>query len=124
MRDRRDVGDHVCGVASVAGHPPDFLPIFARAWAANTARAAKPAHARSRPRLPAVDALAQRVDDADHLMPRHARILDDRKEALHRPHIAVADAAGLDANADLLRTRDWNVPLFGPEPSATLPDDH
>src|SRR5580693_6770123 len=88
MRHRRDVGDHVCGVATVTGHAADFVHILAdkrivaSALATITARAAKPAHARSRPHLPAVDALAKRVDDADHLMPRHARILDDRKETL------------------------------------------
>src|SRR5580692_11105435 len=130
MRHRRDVGDHVCGVAAVAGHAADFVPILAdkrivaSALATITARAAKPAHARSRPHLPAVDALAKRVDDADHLVPWDTRILDDWEQPLDRHHIAVANAAGLDANAHLLRTRDWNVPLFRHEPHTPLPDDH
>src|ERR1700733_7031513 len=101
MRDRRGVGDHLSGVAPGAGHAAAFVPP-----------------------LPAGRPLAQGVDDADHLMPRHARILHDREETLHRNHIAVANAASLDAKAHFLGTRDGNVPLFRDEPPTPLPDDH
>ena len=57
-------------------------------------------------------------------MPRHVRILHDREGTLHRHHIAVANAASLDANAHFLGTRDGNVPLFRHEPPTPLPDDH
>src|ERR1700733_1512990 len=130
MRHRRDMGDHVGCVAAVAGHATDFVHILADegivapTLAAIAARAAKPADARSRAHLPAMDALAKRVDDADHLMPRHARILHDREETLHRHDIAVTNAASLDANANFLGTRDGNVPLFRHEPPAPLLDDH
>jgi hypothetical protein len=130
MRHRRDVGDHVCGVAAVAGHAADFVHILAdkrivaSALATITARAPEPADARPRANAPALDVLADRVDDADHLVPWDTRILDDWEQPLDRDHIAVANAAGLDANAHLLRTRDRNVPLFGHEPPTPLPDDH
>jgi hypothetical protein len=73
----------VGGVAAVAGHAADFVHILARerivapAAAAIAARAAEPADARPRADAPAVVALADRVDDANHLVAWHARILDD-----------------------------------------------
>jgi hypothetical protein len=120
----------VGGVAAVAGHAADLVHILAgerivaSAAAAIAARAAKPADAGSVADLPGLDARADRVDDADHLMPGDTRILDDWVETLDRYHIAVADAAGLDANAHFLRARDRDVPLFGYERPATLANDY
>ena len=108
MRDRGRMSDHVGRVAAVARHPADFVHILtderivAAASAAIAARAAEPADAGPRADAPAVDAFADRVDHANHLMAGNARVLDVRKQALHRHHVAVADAASLDANAHFL----------------------
>ena len=71
-----------------------------------------------------MDAFADRVDDADHLMAGNARVLDAGKQAQNRHHVAMADAASQDAKAHLFRTRDRNVPLFRLERPAFLPNDH
>jgi hypothetical protein len=130
MRNRRDMRDHVSGVAAVAGHAADFVHILARerivaaAAAAISARTAEPTDACPRADGPAVHALPDRVDEAYNFVARNTRILDDRKQALNRHNVAVADAAGLDANAYFLRTRGGNVPFFRYEWPATLPNDH
>jgi hypothetical protein len=54
----------------------------------------------------------------------NARILHGREQALDCHYVAMADAAGLDANAHFVRPRGRNVPLFRDEWSATLPNDH
>src|SRR5262245_39317706 len=59
--------------------------------------------------LPLRNVRADRVDDAGDLVPRRPRILDSGKHALLGDHVAVADAAGLDAYADLALARLGNV---------------
>src|SRR5258707_2831335 len=54
---------------------------------------------------PLLDAAPERVDLSDRLMARHARIGESRKTAFDRDHIAVADTAGFDANANMPRRR-------------------
>ena len=54
----------------------------APAAAAIAARAAEPADAGARADAPALDALADRVDDADHLVAGNARVLDARQQGL------------------------------------------
>src|ERR1700731_1563167 len=68
--------------------------------------------------------LADRVDNSDHLVSWNPWILNDREQALDGHHIAVTDAARLDANAHFLRARGWNVPLFRHERAATLSNHH
>ena len=118
------------GVAAVAGRPGDFMHVLAGesgvapAAPAIAAGAAEPADARARAHCPALDALAERLDDADHLVAGNARILDARHETLHGENIAVADAARLHANAHLLPARERNVPLLRLQWSAGPLDDH
>jgi hypothetical protein len=63
------VGDHVSGIAAVAGHAADFVHILAGkrivapASAAIAARTAEPADARPRADAPAMDARADGVDE-------------------------------------------------------------
>ena len=51
-------------------------------------------------------------------------MLDEGKELLHRQRVAVADAAGLDADQNLVGAGGGNVALFGQERSSNLVNDH
>jgi hypothetical protein len=124
------MGDHVRGVAAVASRSSHFMHVLAGKGAVAPAVAAiatgapKPAHSRPRADAPAVDVFADRVDDADDLVTRNARVLQAWQEALNGQQIAVTDPAGMDADAHLLRARGGNVPLFRYKPAATLPNNH
>src|SRR5208337_2837510 len=130
MRDGGDVGDEMRGVAAVAGQAGHLVHVLAGessvapAIAAIAARAAEPADAGARPDAPALDALAERVDHADHLVAGNARVRDARRQALNRQYVAVADAAGLHANAYPLGARDRKIPLLRHERPAGHADDH
>ena len=79
MRDRGDVGDHMRGVAAVAGHAGDLMHVFASesavapATAAIAARAAEPADAGARANAPALCARANRVDRPNDLVTGNPR---------------------------------------------------
>ena len=128
--DRRDMGDEVRGVAAVAGHAGHLMHVLASesvvapATGAVAAGAAEPPDAGARAHAPALDALADRVDCADHLVTGNARVSDARHEAFDGQRIAVADAAGLDANAHFLGAGDRDIPLLSLQRSARLADDH
>src|SRR4029077_3649028 len=100
-------GQHVIGVAAVernSGH------LDARLTGKEVAPAARVAIAAVPPMPADSDALAgrpsgrnarpERVDDADHLVARHARVFDPGKVAFLGERIAVADAAGLNLEPD------------------------
>ena len=117
-------------VAAVSRDAADFIHILADerivapALAAVGTRAPKPANARPCADAPPLDVLTDRVDDADHLVARHARILDDWEQALDRHDIAVTDAARLDADADLFARRNGKFAVFLNELTPTLSNDH
>ena len=94
------------------------------ATAAVAARAAEPADAGALPDCPAMNLRSNRVDDADHLMAGNARILDAGKKALDGDGIAVADAAGLHADAHLAGARLGHLALHRLELPPDLRDDH
>ena len=75
--------------------------VAAAARLAVAAVAAEPADADALAGLPALDALADRVDDAGDLVAGDEREGDAREAALLGEHVAVADAAGLDPDEDL-----------------------
>ena len=130
MRHRRDMGDHMRGVAAVTGHAGHFMHVLAGeggvapAAAAVAARAAEPADAGAGADAPAVDAFADRVDDADDLVAGNAWIADPRDQALNGQRVAAADAAGLDADAHFLGPGNGNLALLRLERSAGLRNDH
>jgi hypothetical protein len=72
--------------------------------------AAEPADADALPRLPWHNAIANRIDDADNLVPGHTRIGDERKNPLYGYRIAVTNAASLDTDTHLPSLRLWNFP--------------
>jgi hypothetical protein len=57
------------------------------------------------PDAPRLDAAPERIDLADGLMARHTRIRESGKTTFDGDCIAVAYAAGLNANADVPRWR-------------------
>ena len=130
MRYRGDMGDQMRCVAAVPGHPGHLVQVLAcesgvaPATAAIAAGAAEPADAGARPDAPAADALAERIDDADHLVAGDAGVLDAGDEALHGQDVAMTDAASLDANAHFVTFRHGNVPLLRLQLSAGLVNRH
>ena len=91
----------VAAVTRDAGHGLDVLaregvaPATARAIAA---RAAEPAYPGTVADLPTRDIVADGGDCTDHLVPRHARILDAGYMPSNRQRIAVADPASMNLN--------------------------
>jgi hypothetical protein len=79
--------------------------VAAPAGWAYTAIAAEPADADPLPHLPGGDVGTDLVDDSRNLMAWHGGILDSREGALDRKGVTVTDAAGLDLDAHLARTR-------------------
>ena len=130
VRDGGDMGDHVRRIAAIARDAADFMHILAGetavapALAAISAGAAEPADAGGRADAPPFDAGADGVDDAHHLVAGNPRIPYSRPEALDRHHVAVADAAGANADPHFLRPRFGKVALLRLERSASLADDH
>src|SRR5262249_25331771 len=102
MRERRRRRDHILGIAAImgdAGHQGLGLARKRTAAAAGIAIAeiaAMPADPDPRSRRPAMDFGPDRIDCADDLVPRNARIFDIREQPLFGDAVAVADAAGLD----------------------------
>src|SRR3954463_8505918 len=79
--------------------PPSTPEVAAAAVVAGKAVPGVPTDADALAGLPPLrDVLADGVDQADHLVPRHAREGDPGPVALLGQHVAVADAAGLDLN--------------------------
>ena len=109
--------DDVVGVAAVEVNPGDLEVVPAgQVVAATTAVAvaavpAMPADAGAVARLPLGDVRADRVDDAGDFVAGNARERDPGPESLDRQHVAVADPAGFDADADLPRTGLRDVSL-------------
>jgi hypothetical protein len=60
---------------------------------------------------PAAHIGAERIDPADHLVPRYPRVCDAGVKAILSVAVAVADAAGLDPDPDRAGARLRNVPL-------------
>ena len=101
-RERRDRRDHVLAVAAVVRDAGDRRPrdageeLAAPARIAPPAIAAVPADADALADRPPFDVGPDRIDAADHLVPRHARQRDARKRGQLREGIAVADSARVD----------------------------
>src|SRR6185437_10873808 len=95
-------------IAAVASDPGHALHVLAGegiappAVHAIAAGPAEPADPDARADRPALDIGAERVDHADDFVPRNARIGDARHLAGEDHGVAVADAAGLDPDADLV----------------------
>ena len=109
--------DDVVGIAAVEVDPGDPEIVSAgQVVAAATAVAvaavpAMPADAGAVARLPFGDVRADRVDDAGDLVAGNARQRDPWPESLDRQHVAMADPAGFDADADLPGTGLRDVAL-------------
>src|SRR5579862_6210830 len=108
MGQRRGERQHMGGIAAVArdsGSTTNVLAgeiVAAPAMAAIAACATEPADADPLARFPSVDLGAERFDDADHFMAGNPRICQAGHTALDDDGVAVADAAGLHANAHFL----------------------
>src|ERR1700733_1277410 len=130
MRDRRSERDHMRRIAAIAAHSGHLVHVLASeariaaARAAIAAIAAEPADAYALADAEAFDARTEGLDDANDLVAGNARMLDEGKELLHRQRVAVADAAGLDADQNLLGAGCGNVALFGHERPSSLVNDH
>jgi hypothetical protein len=74
--------------------------------------------------LPTIDIRAERLDGADHLVPRHARIRESRHVACHDHRVAVTHAAGVHANSNLVTGGLRQRALLRAESTARLWDDH
>jgi hypothetical protein len=72
---------------------------------------AMPAHPNPHAYLPVGYIGSHGIDDAHHLVPGHARILNARDGASDREHVAVAYTAGLHFDAHLALFWFWNVAL-------------
>jgi hypothetical protein len=81
---------------------PAVDEIAAAALCTMSATAPEGADADTLPERPALDVIADRIDHAYRLMARHARPLD-WEGFFDRRRVGVADAASLDAKADLPR---------------------
>src|SRR6202041_3958526 len=81
---------------------------------------AVPAHADPHTHLPVRHVRPHGVDDAHHLVARHARVLNAGECADDGEHIAVADAARLHLDPHLPRLRIGYVPLDDFEVSVGL----
>ena len=88
------------------------------------AGARKPADAGPVADLPSVDLRPDRVDGSDDLVARNAGIDDARKQPFDRHQVAVADAAGLDADTHFLGAGLGNVALDRLELAAHFGHDH
>ena len=102
-------GDHVIGVAAVEREAGDLRAVLAgeeiaaAAVVAGVAMPGVPADADAQAGGPARgDARADGVDDADDFVAGDAGVFDAGHEALFDEGVAVADAAGLDFDADLV----------------------
>jgi hypothetical protein len=109
MGTRPLLGGHHLRIAAVALNPGEFLvaavdEIAATAEFGSTAAPAEKADADALAMGPSFDAFPECVDDAYYLMPGHAWPLD-RKDPLDGCRVRMADAARLDANADVTRGR-------------------
>ena len=130
MRYRGDMGDHMGGVPAVTGHAGHFMHVFAGegavapAAAAIAAGAAEPADAGARADAPALDAIAERVDHPDDLVPGNPRVPDARHQALDRQDVAVTDAAGLHLDAHLFGARKRKLALHCLQLPASFSNDH
>src|SRR5262249_15106120 len=108
--DRALRGDHVLPIAAIEAEAGHLLrlarkEIPAPARVAASAIAAVPADADALPRSPFRDSLSDGVDRSGHLVTRHARVGNARKEPFLDDRIAMADSAGLDLDANVARPR-------------------
>ncbi len=130
MRQGRVAGQHVGGVAAVAGEAGGAVDVLAGegvaapAMAAIAAGTAEPTDAHSRADGPALDSGAQGVDHPDHLVAGNARIADPRHVAFDDDGVAVADAAGLHPDQHLPGPRRGDVARLHTERTAGGGNDH
>ena len=87
------------------------------------ARMAEPGHPNARARFE-FDPFADRVNAADNLMSRHNGKLGIRQFAVDDVEIGAADAASLDAHANLARSGQGVRPLLHHEPLVRPMQDH
>ena len=111
--------DHRLGIAAVVIDARDLQvatvdDVAAATRLAVAAMPAKPADADAGAHAPAHHVGADRVDDAGHFVPRHQRVLHPGKQPILGDHVAVADAASLDLDANLaaLRLRQLALDQF------------
>ena len=86
--------------------------VTAAATAAIPAASAEPANAHACAVLPALDVRSDGVDDADDLVAGDSGIGDPRHGALNGEGVAVADAAGVDADSYLVGAGFGHVTLL------------
>src|SRR5581483_5446434 len=95
-------GDHVVGIAAVAGEAGDKAKVqaskkfAAAAVVAIAAVAGVPADTDTVADIPALHARTDFIDNADDLVAGDARVLDAGVETVLGNGVAVADAAGLN----------------------------
>src|SRR3984885_12521858 len=127
-KDKIPFGDRmsrVTAVSGVAGEQGCIAQVFASAPAigASPFRVPEPSHSDAHARLEA-DALADRVNAADNLMSRQNGKLWIRQFAVDDGEIGAADAASLDAHANLARSGRRLSPLLHDEPFVRPMEDH
>src|ERR1035441_9935937 len=116
-------GDDVVRIAAVKADARD-LPVFAQDEFAASARHAVVAVTTMPAETDALTGLEERnvgrglVDDSGDLMPRNTRIGDARPQAQLGEHVAMTDAAGLDADAHMPGAGGWEFLLNQLEVSA------
>src|SRR5437016_1441966 len=99
------LGDHHLRVASILLHAGVGLVLTAHEVAgaagdAVSAAAAEKPHADALADCPAFDAFTERIDPTDRLVAGHTRPFDG-EHPFHRAGVRMANAAGLDADADM-----------------------
>src|SRR5262245_30035016 len=72
---------------------------------------AVPADADALPSLPFDHSLSHIIDHSGYFVARDTRVLQAGPMALFDEHVAVAETASLDFDADLVGTWVWNVPF-------------
>lgn len=113
---RLEGNHHVVGVAAVLGDA-GYATVTAGDEVAPAARLAiftvpaVPTHSHARSRLPLGDLGADGIDHPGNLVARHARIGAPRPSSLFGQRVAVTQAAGLDFDPHLARTRLRNLAL-------------
>jgi hypothetical protein len=92
--------------------------------AAIATRTAKPSYTDPCAHVPAVHVRTERIDHADDFMAGNARKGDTRHKTFDGDGVAVADAAGMYADADFVTARLGKVTLHHAKAAANLRNDH
>jgi hypothetical protein len=118
------------GVAAVAGDAGDAgeglagESVAATAMTAIATRTPEPTNPDTLADGPAFHVRAQRLDYADHFVTGDTRIGNRRHGAFHDQRIAVADAAGMHTDANLVAARVRQATLLRNKSAARFRNDH